>query len=282
MTKKALGKGLKAFMPEEFGIIKEERFLELDIDQLKPNPLQPRMRQNPESLDELAQSIKETGVLQPVVAVPDEGAYKIIVGERRWRAAKKAGLQKIPVLIRSLNKEQQHEVSLVENLQRDDLNPLEVALAYQKMTQEFGLTQQEIADKVGKDRASVANTLRLLKLPQEVQDMIADGKLTMGHARALIAIEDPKMQKSMAKKIVKQNLSVRNVEQWVRKLQESGEEKPQPPADPNLMSLQEDLLTYLGTKVAISGDQNKGILKIYYYTLDDLNRIYEKIKGVIE
>ena len=173
MTKKALGKGLKAFMPEEFGIIKEERFLEMDIDQLKPNPLQPRMRQNPESLDELAQSIRETGVLQPVVVVPEEGTYKIIVGERRWRAAKMAGLQKIPVLIRTLSKEQQHEVSLIENLQRDDLNPLELALAYQKMTQEFGLTQQDIADRVGKDRTSVANTLRLLKLPQEVQDLIA-------------------------------------------------------------------------------------------------------------
>ncbi|MFC2164444.1 ParB/RepB/Spo0J family partition protein [Acidobacteriota bacterium] len=282
MTKKALGKGLKAFMPEEFGIIKEERFMEMDIDQLKPNPLQPRMRQNPESLDELAQSIKETGVLQPVVAVPEEGVYKIIVGERRWRAAKKAGLQKIPVLIRTLNKKQQHEVSLVENLQRDDLNPLEVALAYQRMAQEFQLTQQDIADKVGKNRTSVANTLRLLKLPQEVQDLIADGKLSMGHAKALIALEDPRLQKSMARKIVTRNLSVRKVEQWVRKLQDTSEEKPKPPVDPDLLHVQEDLLTHLGTKVAISGDQNKGVLKIYYYTLDDLNRIYEKIKGVTE
>jgi ParB family chromosome partitioning protein len=282
MTKKALGKGLKAFMPEEFGIIKEERFMEMDIDQLKPNPLQPRMRQNPESLDELAQSIRETGVLQPVVAVPEEGAYKIIVGERRWRAARKAGLQKIPVLIRTLSKEKQHEVSLVENLQRDDLNPLEVALAYQKMAQEFGLTQQDIADKVGKNRTSVANTLRLLKLPQEVQDLIADGKLSMGHAKALMALEDPLLQKSMARKIVNRNLSVRKVEHWVRKLQGSREEKPKPPVDPDLLHLQEDILTHLGTKVVISGNQNKGVLKIYYYTLDDLNRIYEKIKGVTE
>jgi len=282
MTKKALGKGLKAFMPEEFGIIKEERFMEMDIDQLKPNPLQPRMRQNLESLDELAQSIRETGVLQPVVAVPEEGSYKIIVGERRWRAAKKAGLQKIPVLIRTLNKAQQHEISLIENLQRDDLNPLEVALAYQRMSQEFGLTQQDIADRVGKDRTSVANTLRLLKLPQEVQDLIADGKLTMGHARALITIEEPKLQKSMAAKIVSKNLSVRKVEQWVRRLLNPDEPKQPPPMDPDLMQLQEDLLTHLGTKVTISGDQNKGVLKIYYYTLDDLNRIYEKIKGVTE
>lgn len=269
-------------MPEEFGIIKEERFMEMDIDQLKPNPLQPRMRQNLESLDELAQSIRETGVLQPVVAVPEEGSYKIIVGERRWRAAKKAGLQKIPVLIRTLNKAQQHEISLIENLQRDDLNPLEVALAYQRMSQEFGLTQQDIADRVGKDRTSVANTLRLLKLPQEVQDLIADGKLTMGHARALITIEEPKLQKSMAAKIVSKNLSVRKVEQWVRRLLNPDEPKQPPPMDPDLMQLQEDLLTHLGTKVTISGDQNKGVLKIYYYTLDDLNRIYEKIKGVTE
>ncbi|MBN1224063.1 MAG: ParB/RepB/Spo0J family partition protein [Candidatus Aminicenantes bacterium] len=279
MTKKALGKGLKAFLPEEYGILKEERFLELDIDQLKPNPKQPRKRHNPESLDELAQSIRETGVLQPVVAVQEEGAYKIIVGERRWRAAKKAGLQKIPVIIRTLNVEQQHEASLVENLQRDDLNPLEIALAYQRMIQEFGCTQQNVAEKVGKDRTSVANYLRLLKLPQEIQDFIAEGKLTMGHARALLSIDNPRLQKSMAQNIIAKNISVREVEKWVRKFQNSAEEPQRQPMNPDLLVLQEELLKLLSTKVAISGDQNKGVLKIYYYTLDDLNRIYEQIKG---
>ncbi len=280
MTKKALGKGLKAFLPEEYGILKEERFLDIAIDRLKPNPLQPRKKWDPESMEELAQSIQETGILQPVVVVPDEKNYTIIVGERRWRAAKKIGLQTIPVLIRNLTEVQQHEAMLIENLQREDLNSIEIAKAYQKMIQDFSYTQEDVAKKVGKDRASVANTLRLLKLPGDIQELIADDKLSMGHARALIPIEDPERQRSMALQIAKDNLSVREVEKWVRRLQVSSEKPPKTPMDPDLLIFQEELLKLLGTKVVLSGDQNKGVLKIFYYTLDDLNRIYEKIKGV--
>jgi ParB family chromosome partitioning protein len=280
MTKKALGKGLKAFLPEEFGILKEERFLDIAIDKLKPNPLQPRKKWDPESLEELAQSIQETGILQPIVVVPDRENYTIIIGERRWRAAKKIGLRTIPVLIRNLTEAQQHEAMLIENLQREDLNPIEIAKAYQKMTQDFNYTQENVAKKVGKDRASVANTLRLLKLPNEIQEMIADGKLSMGHARALIPVEDSMRQKSMALRIVKDSLSVREVEKWVRRLQSPSEKPSKSLMDPDLLIFQEELLKLLGTKVVLSGDQNKGVLKIFYYTLDDLNRIYEKIKGV--
>lgn len=280
MTKKALGKGLKAFLPEEYGILKEERFLDIAIDRLKPNPHQPRKKWDPKALEELAQSIQETGILQPIVVVPDEENYTIIVGERRWRAAKKIGLQTIPVLIRNLTETQQHEAMLIENLQREDLNPIEIAKAYQKMTQDFSYTQEDVAKKVGKDRASVANTLRLLKLPGEIQELIQEGKLSMGHARALIPVEDPERQRSMAKRIVKDNLSVRGVEKWVRRLQAPTEKLPKAPMDPDLLIFQEELLMLLGTKVVLSGDQNKGVLKIFYYTLDDLNRIYEKIKGV--
>ncbi|MCK4930853.1 MAG: ParB/RepB/Spo0J family partition protein [Candidatus Aminicenantes bacterium] len=280
MTKKALGKGLKAFLPEEYGILKEERFLDIAIDRLKPNPLQPRRRWDPESLEELAQSIREMGILHPIVVVPEEDSYTIIVGERRWRAAKKIGLQTIPVIIRNLTEAQQHEAMLIENLQREDLNPLEIATAYQKMIQEFSYTQEDVAKKVGKDRTSIANYLRLLKLPDEVQELIADGKLSMGHARALIPIEDPERQRSMALRIAKDSFSVREVEKWVRRLQAPSEKPPKAPMDPDLLIFQEELLKLLGTKVVISGDQNKGVLKIFYYTLDDLNRIYEKIKGV--
>jgi ParB family chromosome partitioning protein len=280
MTKKALGKGLKAFLPEEYGILKEERFLDIAIDRLKPNPHQPRKKWDPKALEELARSIQETGILQPIVVVPDEENYTIIVGERRWRAAKKIGLQTIPVLIRNLTEAQQHEAMLIENLQREDLNPIEIAKAYQKMTQNFSYTQEDVAKKVGKDRASVANTLRLLKLPGDIQELIQEGKLSMGHARALIPVEDPERQRSMAKRIVKDNLSVRGVEKWVRRLQAPTEKLPKAPMDPDLLIFQEELLMLLGTKVVLSGDQNKGVLKIFYYTLDDLNRIYEKIKGV--
>ncbi|MGD9344361.1 MAG: ParB/RepB/Spo0J family partition protein [Candidatus Aminicenantes bacterium] len=280
MTKKALGKGLKAFLPEDYGILKEERFLDISVDQLKANPLQPRTKWDPETLEELAQSIRDTGILQPLVAVPDGETYTIIVGERRWRAAKKIGLKTIPVLVRNLTEAQQHEAMLIENLQREDLNPIEIANAYQKMIQDFGLTQEEVAQKVGKDRASVANTLRLLKLPDEIQDLIAGGKLSMGHARALIPVDNPGKQRSMANRIVRDGLSVREVEKWVRRLQSPPEKPPQRPMDPDLLIVQEELLKLLGTKVTVSGDQNKGVLKIFYYTLDDLNRIYEKIKGV--
>jgi len=280
MTKKALGKGLKAFLPEDYGILKEERFLDIPVDQLKPNPLQPRRKWDPESLEELAQSIRDTGILQPLIVVPDGETYTIIVGERRWRAAKKIGRPTVPVLVRNLTEAQQHEAMLIENLQREDLNPIEIANAFQKMTQDFGLTQEEVAQKVGKDRASVANTLRLLKLPPEIQDLIADGKLSMGHARALIPIEDPEQLRLMANRIIRDGLSVREVEQWVRRFQSPPEKPSQSPMDPDLLIVQEELLKLLGTKVKIAGDQNKGVLKIFYYTLDDLNRIYEKIKGV--
>jgi len=280
MKKTALGKGLKAFIPEEYGILKGERYAELDIEKIKSNPLQPRMKFKQESLDELAQSIKESGVLQPVIVVPEGNDYRIIVGERRWRAAQKIGLKKIPALIRSMQKVQQLETSLTENLQREDLNPLEIALAYQKMIQELNYTQQEIAEKVGKDRASVANYLRLLKLPKEIQDNLAENKISMGHARALIALEDPKLQVSVSRQIVKKQLSVRDVEKLVHKFKQIPEEgKKIPVADPDLMALQEEFIRLLGTKISISGTQNRGVIKIHYFSLDDLNRIYEKIKG---
>ena len=169
MKKKALGKGLGAFIPDEFSILKEERFAEVEIDEIKPNPFQPRVKFDEETIDELAASIRGSGVVQPVLVVPEDDHYKIIVGERRWRAAQKAGLKKIPVLIRNVPPDKQLEISLIENIHREELGPLEIAQAYQKLMQERNFTQQEVADKVGKDRASVANYLRLLKLPQEIQ-----------------------------------------------------------------------------------------------------------------
>jgi ParB family chromosome partitioning protein len=278
MTRKALGKGLKAFIPEEYGILKEERYADLEIEQLKPNPLQPRLKFDKESIDELARSIKESGVLQPVIVVSEGNYYRIVVGERRWRAAQKIGLRKIPSLIRSMPKVQQLEISLVENLQREDLNPLEIALAYQKLAQELDYTQQEIAEKVGKDRTSVANYLRLLNLPKEIQDDLAGRKISMGHARALIALEDSKLQISVSRQIIQKHLSVRDVEKMAHKLKQATPSQKRRTPDPNLKALQEELVKLLATKVSISGSQKKGHIKIYYFSTDDLNRIYEKIK----
>lgn len=279
MKKKALGKGLKAFLPEDYGILKEERFIEIDIEKLKPSPIQPRLKFDEDSIDGLAKSIKERGILQPIVAVPEDGYFKIIIGERRWRAAQKIGLKKIPTLIRSMTNEQQLEASLIENLQREDLNPLEIALAYKKMTEELKYTQQEISEKVGKDRASVANYIRLLKLPKEIKDMITDNKLSMSHARTLITIDNQEMQVYIARQIVKKDLSVRDTEKMSKRLKQKVPEKEKMLLDPNLLFIQEELLKELGMKVSISGNQDKGIVKIFYFSVDDLNKIYEKIKG---
>lgn len=280
MKRKALGKGLKAFIPEDYRILKEERYADLDIEQLKPNPLQPRLKFDQESIDELARSIKKSGVLQPIIVVSEGNYYRIVIGERRWRAAQKIGLKKIPSLIRSMPRVQQLETSLVENLQREDLNPLEIALAYQKLTQELDYTQQEIAEKVGKDRTSVANYLRLLNLPKEIQDNLAERKISMGHARALIALENPELQISISRQIIQKQFSVRDVEKIVHKLKRTAPSKKIHLSDPDLMALQEEFIKLLGTKVSISGSQSKGVIKIHYFSMDDLRRVYEKIKGV--
>lgn len=279
MTKKALGKGLGAFIPEEFSILKEERYAEVDVDEIRPNPEQPRVKFDDKTIEELADSIRESGVVQPVLVVPEEDHYKIIVGERRWRAAQKAGLKKMPVLIRNLPKEKQLEVSLIENIHREELGPLEIAQAFQKLISDRNYTQQELAERVGKDRASVANYLRLLKLPQEIQAHLYDGSLSMGHARAILALEEPAAQLHACKEIMEKSLSVRGSEKLVDKMKNKAPRVQRSLADPDLHSLQEDLLKLLGTKVLFSGNRNKGVLKIYYFSLDELNRIYDHIKG---
>jgi ParB family chromosome partitioning protein len=279
MMKKALGKGLGVFLPDDYGILKDERYAEVEIEAVLPNPLQPRLKFNPESIEELAQSIKESGVIQPIVVVPEGDNYKIIVGERRWRAAQKAGLRKIPALVRSIPKEKQLEVSLVENLQRENLNPLEVALVFQRLMEELGFTQEEVADRVGKDRSSVANYLRLLHLPQPVQEYVSEDKLSMGHARALAALEDADAQVALAHVIVRKNLSVRDVERIVSRAKKKTAPIRKPEFDPDLRSVEEDLVRILGTKVTISGNRKRGTIKVLYYSLDDLNRIYDKVKG---
>jgi ParB family chromosome partitioning protein len=277
--KKALGKGIKAFIPEEYGILKEESYTELEVDELRPSPLQPRMRFDEKGIEELAQSIRKAGVLQPIIVIPEGEQFRILIGERRWRAAQKAGLRKVPVLIRNIPKEQQLEVSLVENLQREELNPIEIARAYERLTEELGYTQEEVGEKVGKDRASVANFLRLLKLPSEIQESIQDGKISMGHAKILLSVEDSKTQLELVKRIVQKGLSVRATENLVAKFNKQLSPSRKRNPDPNLEAVQEELLKALGTKVAISGNQKKGIINIFYYSLDELNRISEFIKG---
>lgn len=281
MKKRALGKGLKAFLPEDYGILKDEKFVDVDVDDLRPNPLQPRQDFDPEAIAELARSIKETGILQPLVVVPEGNHYKIVVGERRWRAAQKIGIAKVPAIVRQLTEVEQIEASLVENLQRKDLNPIEIAHAYQKLIEELKYTQEAVAEKVGKDRTSVANFIRLLKLPPEVQRMVAEGKMSMGHARALITLENPDQQVFLSRLIVEKNLSVREVEKMMTDKRRASSPERKQELDPDLQALQDELIQTLGTKVAISGNPEKGIIKLFYFSLEDLNRIFEKIKGVV-
>jgi len=279
MNKKALGKGLGAFIPDEFSILKDERFAELDLEDVKPNPFQPRMKFVDQTIDELAQSIRETGIVQPVIVTPEADHYKIIVGERRWRAAQKAGLRKIPVLIRNIPKEKQLEISLIENIHREELNALEIAHAYQRLIDDLGYAQHELADKVGKDRSSVANYLRLLKLPQEIQDQLGAGEISMGHARALLALEETATQLYACRQIIDRGLSVRNTETLVNRLKKKAPRTQRSLTDPDLHALQEEMLKILGTKVLVAGTRARGVVKIYYFSLEDLNRIYERIKG---
>jgi ParB family chromosome partitioning protein len=279
MKKRALGKGLKAFLPEDYGILKDEKYVDVDVEDLRPNPLQPRQDFDQNAIDELARSIQQTGVLQPIVVVPEDNHYKIVVGERRWRAAQKAGLQKIPAVVRQLTEKQQIEASLVENLQRKDLNPIEVASAYQKLIQELGYTQEDVAKKVGKDRASVANYIRLLKLPPEIQRKVAEGGLSMGHARTLITLENPDQQIFLSRIIIEKNLSVRDVEKLVKEKRSALPVRKERELDPDLQAFQEELIKILGTKVVLSGNSEKGVIRLYYFSLEELNGIYEKIKG---
>lgn len=279
MNKKALGKGLAAFIPDEFSILKDERFAELAVEDVKPNPLQPRMKFDDKTIDELAQSIRETGIVQPVIVTPEADHYKIIVGERRWRAAQKAGLRKIPVLIRNIPRDKELEVSLIENIHREELNALEIANAYQRLVDDLGYAQHELADKVGKDRSSVANYLRLLKLPQEIQDRLGAGDISMGHARALLALEETSAQLYACRQIIDRGLSVRVTEALVNRLKKRAPRTQRSLADPDLHALQEEMLKILGTKVLVAGTRTKGVVKIYYFSLDDLNRIYDRVKG---
>ena len=276
--KKALGKGIKAFIPEEYGILKEESFTEMDIDRLSPSPYQPRTKFDEQALEELAQSIRETGILQPIIAVPAGAGYNIIIGERRWRAAQRAGLKKVPVIVRNISKERQMEATGVENVQRENFNPIELAQYYKKLIEILGYTQEDVADKMGKDRASVANTLRLLNLPEAVQNMLLQEKISMGHARAILGIADPREQIEAARWAAEKGRSVRETEDYVNRRRKSRPTR-RAKIDPDLENVQEDLLQFLGAKVSISGTPKKGVIKIFYFSLGELNRIYELIKG---
>lgn len=279
MTRKALGRGLSALLSDS--VTQGDEFLEVDIDLIEPNPEQPRTHFDDAKLEELAQSIRANGLVQPLLLRRAPGGrYQLVAGERRWRAAQRAGLHKVSSVIREIPNEKLLPLALIENIQRQELNPIEEAMAYQKLIQEFGLTQDEVARQVGKDRSSIANYLRLLKLPAEIQKMLEEGQLTMGHARALLALEADAAQLKLAHDILAHQWSVRETEKAVKKAtaEPSIREHSTPPQnDANIRAAELKLKRFLGTQVHIHFLQHGGKIEIEFSSMSELDRLYSLI-----
>ncbi len=261
----------------------ESRVWKLSIDKLVPSPYQPRQYFDKEKLQELAQSIRENGILQPIVARKlNSGAFEIIAGERRWRASQLAGLHEVPVILKEISNKEALELAIIENVQREDLNPIEEAESYQRLAAEFQLTQQQIAEKVGKDRATVANALRLLSLDPQVRQMLVDGKISVGHSKVLLSLPDGKKQIEFAKKVEKDQISVRQLEKLV--VETKVETKINAIDDKALIrqkviaNITEKLQKTLGTKVSIEDTQGKGRIVLHYYSNDELNALIERLQ----
>ena len=279
----ALGKGLSALIPD-FPDPTRASAVEADIDRLEPNDFQPRVHVDDPRLQELAQSIRANGIIQPIVVRAVGDHFQIIAGERRWRAAKVAGLLRVPVVVRDVARGEEQsllEMALIENIQREDLNPIEEALAYRRLADDFHLKQEDIATAVGKDRASVANFLRLLKLPDEVRTELASGRLSMGHARALLSIADEADQRRLARDVIARSLSVRETESMVRAIVETGKpdrETAEPkPADVHTRAAEDRLKLILGTRVRIVRKGTKGRIEIDFVSEEELIRIYDQL-----
>jgi ParB family chromosome partitioning protein len=280
-----LGKGLDALIPggekkqEESISSSDQGIKQIPITRIQPNPQQPRVQMDGQALEELAASIREHGILQPlIVSKREENNYTLIAGERRWRAAKLAGLTLVPIIEREVSEQGQLELALIENLQRADLTPLEMAEAYQTLSEDFSLTHEQIAGRVGKSRTSVTNTLRLLNLPEQVRIALAEGKISEGHARALLGLPHPNAQRAALSTVLNLGLNVRQTENLVKKLNgERPPSTPKPAPSPEVQALENRLRNYFGTKVNLSKSKNGGSLIIRYYSDEELNNILEKI-----
>jgi ParB family transcriptional regulator, chromosome partitioning protein len=278
-ARQALGKGLGALIPEK-GIPEGEgkkALQQCGIEEVQPNPFQPRKAFSDEQLQELVDSIREKGILQPLLVRRKSDGYELIAGERRWRAAQRAGLREIPILVKDVSDSEMLELSLIENIQRENLNPIEEAEAYKRLMEQFHLTQEEISKKVGKDRTTIANMVRLLRLPPEIKLSLAEGKITMGHARAFLSLDGVDKQKILWKKLLAGGLSVRQTESLVKRLRTRSSPTPRRP-HPEWSALIEELQRTLGTKVRIVGKRKRGKIEIDFFSPDELDRIIELLR----
>lgn len=283
MERRALGKGISALIPEkqEQGSEHKIEIINVQTDKIKPNPFQPREDFNPESIEELAQSIKEKGVIQPLLVRRKGDYFELIAGERRLRAANILNLKEIPIIIKNVDDRDSLELALIENIQREELNAIEEAHAYQYLIDKFQVTQDKIGEVLGKARASIANTLRLLKLPQEIQGEIKKGRISFAHGRALLEVEDSNHQRKLAQEIISKDLSVRELENLLKVYRPKGIKRKagQAQRDPELMVLEETLQHALATKVRISRRKKRGHISIEFYSQEDLERIISVLKG---
>ena len=279
--KAALGRGLDALLPDRGGEI-----IEIEVGKVLPNENQPRKVFKDEALKELASSIKEKGVLQPVIVSRlGDGTFRLIAGERRWRASSLAGLKRIPALVKDVSSQDAIEIALIENIQREELNPIETADAFDRLMKEFKLTQEALSERVGKDRATVANYLRILKLPDQVKALVNDGRLSLGHAKALLSVEDRLKLIEIARKIVREGLSVRAAEALCSKLSHGAPAAAKPAKKdvkklPEVAALESRLIQALGTKVRLQHKGKKGKIEIEYYSLDELDLLLELFLGM--
>lgn len=286
MNKRGLGRGLQALLPNVAEPDEDsEKIIELSVKEIRVNKNQPRHFFNEEKLNELALSIKEHGVVQPIIVRRlDDGKYELVAGERRWRASQIIGLKKIPAIVKQLSAKETSEIALIENIQREDLNPIEEAAAYKALMEEYGLTQEVLSQRVGKSRPFIANTVRLLSLPENVRNLVSQGSISAGHARALIALPGKKEQEELAQKVAQRGLSVRQTEKTIRDmLADKNKEKSKIKAkDPNINELEERLTRRFSTKVRIAGGSRSGKIEIEYYGDEELQRLLETLLGEIE
>jgi ParB family chromosome partitioning protein len=279
LKKSNLGRGLDALIPKEDV---QHGYMVASINEIKPNASQPRKEFEEEAISELANSIKEKGILQPLVVRTIENGYEIIAGERRWRAAQRAGVTRVPVIIKEASDREVLELALIENLQREDLNPIEEAVAYQQLIDEFELTHEDVSRQIGKERSTITNQLRLLKLSDEAKAALIAGDITAGHARAILSIESPSEAREALKAIQKQKLSVRNTEQLIKNISKrKKKERTTEPEDIYLKQVVDELKNSLSTQVRIVDKQGKGKIEIDYYSIDELERLTSILKGNI-
>ncbi|MFH1457659.1 MAG: ParB/RepB/Spo0J family partition protein [Candidatus Omnitrophota bacterium] len=283
MERKALGKGIGALIPEKETGRKNE-IVYVQSEEIKPNPFQPREDFDNQSIEELAQSIKEKGVIQPLLVRRKADFYELIAGERRLRAAKLLNLNELPVIVKDVEDKDSLELALIENIQRQGLNPIEEARAYQHLMDKFQVTQEKISDAIGKSRSGIANTLRLLKLPQEIQEELKKGRISYAHGRTLLEIEDANQQRKLAQMVIANGLSVRELENLIKSRRIKGAKRRMGPSvhDPLVAALEEELQHILATKVRISKRKKRGHIQIEFYSHEDLERIVKVLKGSVK